>query len=414
METESLSVKRTVLIYRRDLLPFSETFIREQVLVLHRWSGVLIGHRQLKQLSLNGVNVLMLGSGRRLFATRLLRKAGLLPWLMDSALQGMRPSILDRLHRLNPSLLHAHFGVDAVSAWPLAEKLGLPMLVTLHGYDINVHRHLWELGHRGGAFRKYPSRLLVLGEKSQVRFIAVSGAIRQQAIAFGLPANKISVLYTGIDTDVFRPGGLPLNHRRRRVLFVGRLVEKKGCRYLLSAMPIVRKRLPEAEVVLVGDGPLRSDLQKQAAALGIRAEFRGVLQPEDVRREMDQAAVLCLPSVTSVDGDAEGFGMVLLEAQAMGVPVITSARGGSTEGILEGETGLAFAEGDIMSLAKELEEILSDAALAHHMAMNGPRFVAEHFNIHQQARKLEEFYDEIVKDRETRCVSSASGVSGVR
>jgi glycosyltransferase involved in cell wall biosynthesis len=136
-------------------------------------------------------------------------------------------------------LLHAHFGVDAITAWPVAKALDLPMIVTLHGYDINICRKWWEAGYGGRVMRKYPSRLLDLAKEPRVRFIAVSEAVRRRAMSYGIPAEKLRVHYIGVDTKKFAPGDRSVVERERRVLFVGRLVEKKGYEYLIRASALV-------------------------------------------------------------------------------------------------------------------------------------------------------------------------------
>lgn len=384
-----LQTMKTILVYRNNLLPWSETFIKEQMLALRRWRGVLIGVHQLHQLSLEGLESCVLRPEKLTFADRLRRKLSRSP--------GMVPrSTIKHLQRERPSLLHAHFGVDATAAWPIAKALDVPMLVTLHGYDINISRDWWEGGHRGQEMRNYPTRLLELANHPRVSFIAVSEAIRSRAISFGIPEGKVKVRYIGIDTAKFTPGGRPIIERAPRVLFIGRLVENKGCEFLIRAFANIQKAVPDASLVIVGDGPLRDHLQTLANGMKSRVEFRGVLSSVDVRRELHLARVFCLPSVTATNGEAEGFGMVLLEAQASGVPVVTSALGGTTEAIQEGITGFAFRERDVDTLSSQLIRLLLDDALAGSFSVEGPKFAAAKFDLRQCTEKLEALYDATV------------------
>src|SRR6185437_11569951 len=182
-------------------------------------------------------------------------------------------------------------------------------------YDINIHREWWERGEGGTAMRLYPRRLLELSARADVRFIAVSEAVRGQAIEYGIPADKVTTDYIGVDVSAFTPGPIPLSERPLRVLFVGRLVEKKGCEFLLRAMQCVKNQIPGAELTIVGDGPLRDQLEAQSRDLDVQARFPGALSSEHVKQELDHARIFCLPSVRAANGDAEGFGLVLLEAQ---------------------------------------------------------------------------------------------------
>jgi glycosyltransferase involved in cell wall biosynthesis len=382
---------KTVLVYRNELLPVSETFIKEQVLALEDWRAVLVGRKRLNQLPLDDFNVRIVGAASPAFASRM-------SWKAHRLLRVIPSHIKRDLEAEAPCLVHAHFGPDALDAWPLARALNLPMLVTLHGYDINTYRDWWESGKGGPAMRTYPRRLLKLVEQPRVRFIAVSEAIRQRAIEFGIPGEKITVNYIGIDTSKFAPGGIPVAQRPPHVLFVGRLVEKKGCRYLIEAMSAVQKQVPDARLIVVGDGPLRRSLEQLAQRLGVNADFREAQSSAYVKRELDAARVFCLPSVTAESGDAEGFGLVLLEAQACGVPVISSARGGATEGLQEGETGFAFAEGDVDRLSNLLNNAIHGSF--DFESDRARQFVTTRFDIKRTTNGLEMAYDHACKNRD--------------
>lgn len=390
-----LSLMHTVFVYRSYLLPYSETFIKEQLLAYKSWRGILVGRALLRQLDLDGAEVRLLGRPRRGFSARLYAK-------VQHRLRGpfwsgaLREDWLTILREEKPELLHAHFGVDAVVAAPIAQALNIPMVVTLHGYDINIYREAWEKRKSRAFMRQYPGRLLDLAATDNVHFIAVSDAIKERAITFGIPADKLTTCYVGIDASKFAPGAVPLPARRPRVLFVGRLVEKKGCEYLLRAMQVVKRQVSNAELTIVGDGELRGELERLSRQLGIGAGFVGAVPPHRVRAELEAACVLCLPSVRAADGDAEGFGMVLLEAQAAGVPVVSSAFGGAKEGLVHGKTGFRFEERDVAAMAGSLVEILNNRDRAAVMGSAGREFVASRFDIHRCTERLEAYYDRVI------------------
>jgi glycosyltransferase involved in cell wall biosynthesis len=378
---------RTVLVYRSVLLPYSEVFIRNQLATCRAWRPVLVGRRLLHELPLDGFEVRVLGPRPAGMVRRVATKLrNLLGW----------PEGADILRGDNPGLLHAHFGPDAVEAGPLAQALGVPMVVTLHGFDVMTDRAWWESGRRGFSMRNYPRALLQLAQSRRVQFVAVSEAAREAAVAFGIPRAKVAVRYIGVDPGRFRPGPVPIDRRPRRVLFVGRLVEKKGCEYLLQAMAAAKARVADAQLLIVGDGPLREQLEEMAAMLGVPARFAGTRTQEELKTDLDGSRVLCLPSVRASNGDAEGFGLVLLEAQAAGVPVVSSAIGGAQEGLLDGVTGFRFAERDVETLAARLTDLLTDDGLALRMAAAAPQFVARRFDLHRCTRDLEDLYDSLV------------------
>lgn len=384
--TSTRDPPQRVIVFASQLLPWSQTFIREQVLAMRRWHPILVGERlEPDGLSLDGIDFKLLCP----------REAGRLRrWIytLFRLLRLPHPPSVRRLRALNASLIHAHFGTVAVDIWPLARALGLPMVVTLHGFDINIYREWWEAGNGGWWRRRYPKQLLHLAREPTVRFIAVSEAIRRRAIAYGIPEKKITVQYIGVDTKYFRPRRTPISQRPKRVLFVGRLVEKKGTAFLIRAFSDVLYSGVDAELIIVGEGPLGASLRELAKTLRVPARFLGVMSRSEVRREMEQARVLCLPSITAANGDAEGFGMVLLEAAAVGTPAITSARGGATEGVLNGVSGLRFRECDTQELSNHLKLLLRDTQRLKSMSISSQQFVRDAFDLHKCTKGLEDYY----------------------
>lgn len=376
-----------VAIYRTQVLPLSETFVRDQALALRRWEPILVGEREIKALPLEGLHVSTAFRGPATFGQRaggmICRTLGMAP-----------PRVTAVIRRAAPSLIHAHFGFDGVEAWPIARRLGVPLLVTLHGSDITIRMEWFAKGRAGRRWRGYPARLGRLAQEESVTFIAISENIRQAAIAAGLPQNRIVVRPIGIDRSRFVPGGVPIAQRRPVILFLGRLVEKKGCIYLLEAFERVRSHLPEAELVIAGDGPERAKLAQHAASIGA-VRFVGAFTREQANTLLAEARVFCLPSITAESGDAEGLPLVILEAQASGVPVVTSARGGATEGILDGVTGYAFSECDVGLLAEQLTRLLTDDVLATQFSTAGPAFIAEKHDLYRQTEELEALYDAV-------------------
>lgn len=379
---------KKVLVYRNSLLPYSETFIRSQILAYRRWHGVLTGSERLPDSNFEGLTTLLLGKGRPTFSGRVFRR-------VKERLGYAAPGIVAQLERESAQLAHVHFGTDAVRIWPVLRRLTIPVIVTLHGYDINTYKEWWEQGHGGRGRRTYPSKLLAMAAHADVSFVAVSEAIRQRAIDFGIPGEKIFTQYIGVDLSRFAPGGLPISKRKRQVLYVGRMVEKKGGSILIEAFARVRQQAPTARLVMAGDGPLLGELKRLARRLNVPVKFMGKTPVKEVKRQIDKSRVFCLPSIIASNGDAEGLPISVLEAQACGVPVVTSARGGATEGIRHGRTGFAFQEGDVPALESALLRLLSDDTLVAQMAEAAQAHVRARFDIRKCTAALEELYDRI-------------------
>jgi glucosyltransferase len=380
---------RKVLVFRSHLLPRSETFVRDQVLACASWKPVLVGFvRDPDGLPLQDLDLRLLDGSRPPLLGKVHRAL-----LADMG--ATRRAFVADCKREAPQLLHVHFGTDAVIFWPTLRQLSRPVLVTLHGQDIRIRREAWESHRLRFSKRLYPRRLLAMAESPQVHFVAVSDDIKKAAVHYGIPAERITVRYIGIDLSRFRFSGAPIAERPRRIVFVGRLVEKKGAEYLIRAFFQVSKRIPDAQLAILGGGPLTEPLKAFAAELGVQVEFLGSVDRAEVNRQLERARVFCLPSVTAANGDAEGLPMVVLEAQACGLPVVTSACGATTEGIIDGQTGFAFPERDVDLLSERLCRVLLDDDLATAMSAAAISHIAANFDIRDCTRKLEQLYDRL-------------------
>ncbi len=364
----------TVLVFRKRLLPWSETFITSQAGAMTRYRPVLAGYAR----EAGGADYL------RGFPTVVLAEHGWFPALERALLRsaGRVPRRwLAALAAESPTIVHAHFGSSAVPAGHIARALGVPLVVTYHGMDITVVPR-----SRAAAERRRA------GFAAAQRVIAVSGFIADALRTAGCSPERITTHYIGVDTERFAPGGDRESHE---VLFVGRLVEKKGVVHLLRAMQEVRRSVPESAITIAGDGPLRSPLAREAERLGVPVRFLGVQTPMQVRDLMRRASVLCGPSIADARGNAEGLPITFLEAQACGLPVVISASGGSAEGVVEGETGFVVPPADEVALASRLVELLRDPARRERMGNAARRHVVERFDLRKQTAALESLYDEV-------------------
>lgn len=377
---------KKVIIFRNDLLSRSETFIKEQARALGTWKPVLVGYGRVKDgLDLGDLeDQIIPGAAGRSFGRYASRLRQVLGRPHSAAVATLRD--------VGAELVHAHFGTDATDIWPSVKAAGLPMLVTLHGYDINIHREWWEAGHGGIHRRVYPRRLLQMAHDPAVHFIAVSQAIKRRAIEYGIPEGKITVCYIGVDTERFKPGGLPIDQRRKRILFVGRMVEKKAPLLLIRAFSEVRKQVPEAELVMIGDGPLLEDAKQLARTLDGPVEFMGAQPSDAVLTQLHLARVFCLPSITAENGDAEGLPICLMEAQASGTPVVTTPNGGSAECVIEGATGIIIAENDQLDLVNSLSISLQNTVFLRKAQEASTSHMANCFRLDRTTRLIEAAY----------------------
>ena len=154
---------------------------------------------------------------------------------------------------------------------------------------------------------------------------------------------------------------------RKTVLFVGRLAEKKGVKYLIEAMQWI-----DAELLIAGDGPLREALVQETARLKLtdKVRFLGAMSHEELPRVYASADIFAAPSVTARDQDKEGFGLVILEAMASGLPVVASRSGGITDLIQDGWNGLLAEEKDSRDLAVNINRLFTEPELYSKLVEN--------------------------------------------
>ena len=377
-------MKPTVLIFRTDLLPPSETFVAAQAHALRRFIPCFTGLRRTRSdllldpeecLVLTHHNTLRDKIHRRLFLYT-----------------GYAPGFLHALARRRPVLLHAHFAVDAAAALPLQRKLRLPLLVTLHGYDATMTDQALR---RTAAGRIFLRRRAALRARASL-FVCVSDHIRRHALARGVPEAKLRTLPIGVDLSLFAPDPLRSRSLDPLVLFVGRLVEKKGCDHLLRAMALLQDRHPTAKLLIVGDGPLLDPLRAQARATVRQCTFLGTQPPSVVRDLMHRASVLAAPSIVAANGDSEGLPINLCEAQAIGLPIAAFRGPGIDEAVVPDETALLVPSGDDRALADAISALLGNPTLSARLAAAGRRRAEAHFSLADQTAKLEDLYAELL------------------
>lgn len=370
------SERPTALIFQKRLLRWSETFIAAQGGSLSRYRPVFIGFQESPggAAYLDEYDQVLLSRHTRALE---LSKLGLK--LFDRVPAHWLESV--RAH--DPKILHAHFGTTGVSAIPIARALGVPLVVTYHGMDIAMApKNRGEVRDRARVF------------ESADRILAVSEFIADRLREAGCPEEKITLHHIGIDTDHFSPD--PATERAgAQILFVGRLVGKKGLIHLLRAMPGIQEAIDGAELVIAGDGPLRAESEAEAERLGVRARFLGIQTPDQVRELMRKATIFASPSVVTKTGNAEGLPMTILEAQASGLPVVAFPSGGSAEGIVNGVTGLVVPPADEDALREGIISLLSDRERLGEFSEAARRHVVENFALKRQTALLEEIYDEV-------------------
>jgi glycosyltransferase involved in cell wall biosynthesis len=370
---------RRVAIFRHNLFRISEPFITEQARHLRRYRPLFVGRKRFGPPP-DGTSSLALED---LYASFTLPRIG---WQMLTG--GVRP-YLRLLERAQPALIHAHFGIEGVSALKLAMHLKIPLVTTFHGFDATLKTHAMLASP---AYFRYPLLRRRLAREGDL-FLCASSFIRKRLLDAGFPESRTHTHYIGVDCRTIRPRDD--SEEQLLILHVARLVEVKGTRYLLRAFARAARNCASVRLLIIGDGPLRRPLHALAVSLGVaeRVDFLGALPHTEVLSWMRKAAILVLPGIHTATGREEGLGMVLLEAAATGVPLIGSRIGGIPECIVDGKTGFLVPQRDAEALAQRIAELLEDPGRRHSMGAAGRALIEDRFDIERQTAALERFYD---------------------
>lgn len=339
--------------------------------------------------------------GRRVSsALRLLFTAGgqspVLLDALDPTRHGRGALSLSRLHtaasflRSRPyDVLHCQFGNHGPSAERLV-ALGATqakLVTSFRGADLTTH------------LARHPRRYRDLLARGAL-FLPVSRDFRDRLVAVGAPVDRVLMHHSGIDLKrfSFEPRRPPTE--RPRLLFVGRLTEKKGLTYALEALAVLRRAGAEADLTVVGEGPLEPVLKSTTSTLGLddRVRFVGGRSHDEVIAMMHASHILVAPSVTAANGDQEGIPNVLKEAMATGLPVVSTRHSGIPELVQHGVSGLLAPERDVGALAAQLGLVLAHPERWSDMGRAGRQAVEAGFDADRLNDLLVERYRSILQD----------------
>jgi len=328
----------------------------------------------------------------------MLRAAGvrLIPLAMNNRFDLRIPYRLARIVREHAvTIIHSHGGGRADFFIHLTSKLvNVPVKITTvanlveRWFDVNPIQLY--------VYKKIQSKT----EKTFDHFICVSDYLADHLIRqHGLDRTKINTIYNGVDLDYFE--GTPdypkikneFLQKGERILIgaVGRLVAEKGLKYLLTSMPKVLKRFSEARLLLVGDGALRTDLERIAIDLDLTGKVTFVGFRSDIKEILSSLDILVLPSLL------EGFPMIILEAMAMAKPIVASDIPGIREQIIDGKNGILVPIKDPNAMAAAIINILADRKVAENIGLAARKTVDEKFSIERMVAETESLYLSLLK-----------------
>jgi len=284
-------------------------------------------------------------------------------------------ALAGRLYKSGITHIHAHFGhVPAAIAMYAAQVAGISFSFTVHANDIF---------ERPTALREKASRSA---------FVAcISEYHRQYLIERGCPVAKVRIVHCGLNLDDY-----PCHPHERvhppRLFSVGRFVEKKGFHILIEALAILKQEKIPFRMTIVGNGPLFDSIRQSAgrAELTEYVHFLGSRPQEEVRTLLNNADLFVLPCVVARSGDRDGIPVALMEAMAIGVPVISTPVAGIPELIQQEHNGLLVKPGDAADLAQAIKTLLKNPRYARQLSENARRTIEKEFDIRHNAAMLRE------------------------
>lgn len=293
--------------------------------------------------------------------------------LVPFFLIGQLLSLVQLLRREPFDLIHAHWiipqGLTAVIARFITGRK-IPLVCTSHGGDLYALR---------GRFFRWLKRIVI--NKSSALTV-VSRAMRDIVVGMGTASEKVHVISMGVDLKHLFTPDPAVERSDHGLLFVGRLVEKKGVAVLLKAMPAVLAAFPETRLTIAGSGPLEAELHTLVKELHISdaVDFPGMISQSQLPDLYRQAAIAVFPFIVAQSGDQEGFGLVQVEAMGCGCPVISGDLPSVHDIMIHGESGLLVPPQSQQKLEQAIITMLDNSELRTRMALAARGRVMQRFD----------------------------------
>jgi colanic acid/amylovoran biosynthesis glycosyltransferase len=290
-------------------------------------------------------------------------------------------------------IIHCHFGENGNLGVQLRDIGALKgqIVVTFHGHDVTSYPQLHGKDVYENLFKK--ADLITIN----------SNFIKNRVKGLGCDEDKIIKLPVGLNTsDFLFSKKEPCPQDEIRLLTVGRLVEKKGIEYSIAAVAEVLKIHPNIRYSIAGDGQLRHSLEQLIVELGVgdRVKLVGWKNQDEIRQLYAKSHIFILSSVTANNGDQEGQGLVLQEAQAMGLPVIATLHNGFPDSVIDGKSAFLVPEKKINALAERIKYLVEHPGLWPEMGQAGRKYVEERFDSNKLNDKLVCIYQKLVNENE--------------
>jgi glycosyltransferase involved in cell wall biosynthesis len=278
-------------------------------------------------------------------------------------------------HARDCDIVHANWTLSAAAAVLAKAVHRRPVVVTVQGSDVFQAARL-----------PVVDRVTVAALRRCAKVLALSHSLASALHSLGVPPSQVEIVPNGVDLDRFRPEA---GEREPLILFVGALIERKGVRHLIAALPTVLQAWPDYRLAIVGEGAQGDDLKRLAAELGVgdRVDFVGSQTPRQVSSWMRRAKLFVLPSLE------EGLGVVLLESLASGTPCLGSDVGGIPD-VVTPDVGRLVPPADPHALAAAMLNLLSSPEAWNTLSQNARQRAQTYFSWHAIGTRVMNIYQE--------------------
>ncbi|MEB3047733.1 glycosyltransferase [Rhizobium mulingense] len=379
---------KKAVIYVEKFLPASQAFVLNQAVAFRSFEAEILAGTRISSAHTRKSTVPVHDIRRSPIA----RAGELLLKIPQIGLPFLFPAIGQA------DLVHAHFGKNGYVIGPLARAAGKPLVTTFHGFDATYRGD----PKKPGGFNQV--RFFAKGRSEMADWnswnIAVSDFIRDRLLALGFRADRVYRHHIGIDLDLFKMEPRP--RKKGLVVSIARFVDYKGHRFMIDALSRVAATGTPVEFVMVGQGPLKEEIEALARRSLPSVTIHENLSQTEIRDLLTSAELYLHGSVTLDNGHAEAFGLANLEAEAVGTPVVAFRSGGVGEAIEEGKTGYLVEERDVAGMAEAVGRLLNDQALWTAFSARAPLLVAERFDIRRQTGMLEDYYSSVLDEFSSR------------
>jgi colanic acid/amylovoran biosynthesis glycosyltransferase len=311
------------------------------------------------------------------------------PYNHHKELGSIRGKMLHQyLRQEQPDVVQAHFGSQGMMIQPETSSLGIPLVVSFHGYDA------FRLPHDPVSLAKMHKLF-----EQAAAITVVSTFMKNHLASLGCQLSKIHLIHVGKRLSDY-PFKAAITTPVRKFVTIGRLCEKKGFLDCIAAFSLLVKNYPDLKLNIVGSGELHDEITSliKTTGLGNHVFLLGSLPHEEVIKTLQEADALILCSKTSADGNKEGIPAVLMEAQAIGLPCISTLHSGIPEIFPEVCKFLLAKEADVEDIADKIETLINAPKLQIEQLANAGRAMIEsQFNLVEETRKLYELYHAVLK-----------------